>query len=246
MNIALTNYINSEADMICKYISSYALINKATCMQYHSSYISKNSLDKLSNVNINMIDDMDSFLTNYEPLSYSLIFIWVNSSQPSDRNGLNIAHFIRQSDNITPLILICSDDKYMHEALHIHAYDYITKPFTKEKFIDIFTQLFPITNPLVTNTDIMYVESDGHYIIIHDSKNNNHTKRATLKTFMKGLDNSSSFLQINRGLVVNLYFVENIDFKNCILKNGLTLPISVRRQNEILNLWKNYISNKNR
>ena len=79
---------------------------------------------------------------------------------------------------------------------------------------------------------ILYLESDWNYTVIHTMDNRKHTSGFTLKTLEKRIDNTS-FLRINRGLLINRQFISQVSGLQkeafVLLQNGKVLPVSRRK-----------------
>ena len=72
-------------------------------------------------------------------------------------------------------------------------------------------------------TQIMYVESMNHKIIIHHD-NGDFIERKNLSSFIKEI-NSNNFIQIHKSFVINISFIKEIKSKELILKDSTILPI---------------------
>lgn len=82
-------------------------------------------------------------------------------------------------------------------------------------------------------SDIIYLEADINYTKFF-MQSKKLTSSFTLKFFNDLLKNNPSFLRINRGLLINVNYLESIDWNKSIkevrLKDGVVLPISRRRE----------------
>ncbi len=95
---------------------------------------------------------------------------------------------------------------------------------------------------LVYQSEIMYLESAWNYTCVHTIKKQLVSSR-TLKIFSNRID-QNSFIKINRGLMINISFIEDVNAEKkdafVKLKNGKILPISRRMFNEVVdNLVRN-------
>jgi two-component system, LytTR family, response regulator len=89
---------------------------------------------------------------------------------------------------------------------------------------------------LVVQSEIMYLESAWNYTCVHTVKKQLVSSR-TLKLFSARVD-ANNFIKINRGLLINVSFIEDINTEKkdafVQLKNGKKLPISRRMYNEVI------------
>lgn len=90
---------------------------------------------------------------------------------------------------------------------------------------------------LVVQSEIMYLESAWNYTCVH-TVNKQLVSSRTLKTFSNRID-QDSFIKINRGLMINIRFIQDINTNrheaSILLSNGKILPISRRMYKEVLN-----------
>lgn len=65
----------------------------------------------------------------------------------------------------------------------------------------------------------------------------------TVDSFSSGeefLDARDNFLLVSRGILVNLDYVTDFTEKECLLQNGASVPITLRRQKQLAQIWRNY------
>jgi DNA-binding LytR/AlgR family response regulator len=67
--------------------------------------------------------------------------------------------------------------------------------------------------------DVVCFESCGHYITIHMNSGKPHSARCTITELAKLLS-ESTFVRVHRGIVINLSYVESINYKGAMLKSG--------------------------
>lgn len=84
--------------------------------------------------------------------------------------------------------------------------------------------------------DIMYLEADINYTTIYTIGKTKHTMSFTLRKVEERIA-GSNFLRINRGLSINRNYLQNISSLKkeafVTLSNGLVLPVSRRRYEEV-------------
>jgi two-component system LytT family response regulator len=88
----------------------------------------------------------------------------------------------------------------------------------------------------IPTEDIIYLEADINYTTIHMVSKTKRTTSFTLRKVEERIADSD-FMRINRGLSINRNYLQNISqFKKeafVTLSNGLILPVSRRRYNDI-------------
>lgn len=83
-------------------------------------------------------------------------------------------------------------------------------------------------------SQIMYVESMNHHIIIH-SLSGEVVERNSLTHFMEEM-NPSFLLQVHKSYVVNPTFIKEVKSKQIILNNGAIIPIGKKYENIVITL----------
>jgi DNA-binding LytR/AlgR family response regulator len=88
----------------------------------------------------------------------------------------------------------------------------------------------------VCQSEIMYLESAWNYTCVHTVQKQLVSSR-TQKIFSSRID-INSFIKINRGLMINISFIQEINKERkdafVQLTNGKILPISRRMYNEVI------------
>lgn len=151
-------------------------------------------------------------------------------------SGIEILHFLNQTQIRPFVIFITSFEKYTIEAIREAAFDYLLKPISKselalaiERFMIKFHQkeaevnyssLLSIMSQkklkfnttggfiLIDPDDIIYIQADYNYSEIYLSKN----RREVVVMNIGSLENSlpHGFARINRSVVINLTYLEKV------------------------------------
>lgn len=142
----------------------------------------------------------------------------------------------------------------MPKAFSRHAFEYIQKPVRKTQIIQVMTDALNIMPEklqyieFISNrqtirllySDFIAVVSADHYLNVTDSNNNIYKIRQTFSEFVKPLENDSRFLQINKGIMVNMEYIVSIENNICTMKNEQTLLVKVRDSMKIKENWYQY------
>lgn len=153
-------------------------------------------------------------------------------------NGLEAARKFRELDKSASLIFITTLAQYAIKGYEVDALDFLIKPIS----YDLFSQklkkainqnsnreerFFMVENAegmfKLPIKEIRYIESNKHYLEFHVSKGI-HKMRGTLDG-IKNFFNESSFVTINRSLLVNLFYVNGYG-KEGVDVDGEHLPLS--------------------
>ena len=87
--------------------------------------------------------------------------------------------------------------------------------------------------------DIKYLETKKNYIVIHALKE--YKIRCTFKKILTLID-YKNLMVISYGVIVNIEYIQHIDFKNMlvIMNDGLTLSLSKKYKESVKNKYREY------
>lgn len=165
-----------------------------------------------------------------------IVDIILDTKRPGDSSGLKFIDHIRKIEQyaFTPVIFITAlEDSRLYTYEELHCYRFFEKPFDSEELKEEirhclkFSDVRPEKKKLYFRKDgvvvslkqeeIVYVESHRHYAQIH-LKSGEKIKMPylTLKRFLAEAD-SKEFIQCSRSMVINLDYMDNIDFSNGVI-----------------------------
>lgn len=236
MNIAIVDDVKEERDRL------------KSCLE---QYAEENSL----RYDIRMFENAEELIKNYHPLQYSVIFFDIYMPGMS---GTDAAEIIRKDDTDTVLVFLTESMDHMPEAFSLHAYDYIRKPADIDRITklmnDIMRQnaeskkaltfIYDRDNMSIPFTDIVALCSSGHYLDITDKTGKVYTTRMTFANAEMKLKGETRFLLINRGITVNMDYIQEFKGGSCLLKGGISMPANVRNAKSIEETWHNYLFSK--
>ena len=196
-------------------------------------------------------ENADTFLSSFTLCKYDLVFIDV--FMPGT-NGVTCARRIRELDNSLGIIFLTSSQNHMPDAFSCHAFDYIVKPFHKEriqKALNEFLAQSSTYEPYIEITcdrktvpvklcSILSVVTDCHYLILALDDDRQLRTRMTLSSFIGLTNNDSRFLSINKGILVQLDAIHHFDATTCHLTNGTIFPVRVRDRAQIEETFQRY------
>lgn len=155
-----------------------------------------------------------------------------------EMNGMEIARAIRKVDEHISIFFTTGYEKYVFEGYEVGAISYIMKPVDKKKLFDALdkakAKCEEVQRSLIVEEngetkrlylkDILYVESDGHYCILH-TKDDTSSVRENISSLFARI-NEDVFFMCHRSYIVNMAYVSRISKKDIILDNGNVLPIA--------------------
>lgn len=201
--------------------------------------------------NISYFDNGNAFLFNFEPTKYDLILMDIDLS--SDKNGLEVSHEIRKSDNDAIIVFMTNLAQYAIDGYKVNAFDYIIKPILE---LDFITRIENAINNIKSKKrtkilvsvsgkkvvlelkNIYYVEVLNHNLFYHTNVGVLET-RGSLKSLAEELK-KDGFSLCNTCYLVNLKYVEHISGYVVTVK-GEELLISHPKKKSFVNDFTNYL-----
>ena len=200
--------------------------------QLLSQFQEINILESVQNV-----DDAVNAIIKHHP---DLIFLDV---QMPKKNGFDLLHEIKNFEFQPTIIFVTAHDEYAIKAIRYSAFDYLLKPvklpdlqkslkrylFDRKNLNDKqdinslikFLLLRKIqfksrsSSIFVNPNDIIYIEAEGNYSTIFLKNNKSHLVSSYLSEVHEKLP-INSFFRINRSIVINMNYLEQIDRKKRI------------------------------
>ena len=212
------------------------------------AYAGRNSLC----FDLSTFPDGASLLENYRPNRFRIIFLDIFMNGLS---GIETARRIRELDEDVSIVFLTVSDEHQSEAIHLHVYDYLNKEDgrdaifgmldrffrkradTEQKRIDFTVNRQPVRLPY---NDLVYAAADRNYLVLHDRKGTEYRTRMTFSALQARLEADSRFLQILRGVIVNMDYITDVSKNVCCLQGSIHLPVSIRNRERIEQIWNNY------
>lgn len=184
----------------------------------------------------------DDFLTAVSHTIYDMVFmdIYMNG-----KTGIQTAVQMRSTCPECCLIFLTSSQEHMLQAFPCHAFDYLLKPLNKErlfKTLSDFLNVFPENQRYINlnmgkqmipvlYSHLEYILADSNYCIVQAQEKFRCRMPFSKLTLL--LEEDERFCTINRGICVNLDFVEAMEDLTCYMKNGVTFPINTKKKSEL-------------
>ena len=182
-------------------------------------------------------------LENYNQKNYDIVFLDIDMPSIS---GFEIAKKLReQSGSNCYIIFITSHSELVYDSFDFQPFNFIRKTSTEEIKKSLHKVLEKLMLHIKQNKvvvfddnlkgklpisirDIMYIESDKHYINYYvQNMDNNIRVRETMKNCEEKYINMD-FIKIHKKYLVNMRYIASIDnnLDEVKLKNGKRLPMS--------------------
>ncbi len=182
---------------------------------------------------------------------YDLIFLDI--SMP-ETNGVQVGKLIREElgDNITQIVFVSSDSRYAMELFQVQPLDFLIKPVDGEKIkrivklackvLDNGRQIFKYDiggeSYREELSHIIYFESEARKIIMHTIEGEKcfYGKLNDVYNKIKGY----GFVNIHKSYVINNLHVKICRKESVLMENGVELPISRSRREEVRHICSIY------
>ncbi len=230
MNIAIVDDSATDRRHLEQILQKYAAINQLE-------------------MNIEHFSGGEAFLNHYQPYQYTIIFldIFMNGI-----TGIKTAEIIRETDEESVLVFLTTSEDHRPEAFSVFATTYISKPSSREAIFraldhilhcrtekeQYFSFSYDRREYSLSYADIEAIETDRNYIVITDKRGASYRTRMTFSSVQEQMD--ARFLVLMKGIMVNMDYISQIQDTVCILRDGKTLPVQVKKKKEIQQKWLNY------
>lgn len=160
-------------------------------------------------------------------------------------NGLKLAKSIREKDSRALFVFLTSYTRYMKDVFDVVTFDFIEKPISDEKLLQILERAATYLNITSQHFSfgyrasryslkydrILHIEKKGRQALIHTFEDVYKTNM-TLEEIWKQL-NPKSFVHIHSSYIINLYNLDRKDNEIAIMRNGEKLHITKGYRREL-------------
>lgn len=193
----------------------------------------------------------EAFLKAFEISSFDLVFMDVYME---GMDGVAAALEIRSHDNNCLIVFLTSSTEFMPDAFSCHAFEYIIKPFSKERIFDVLSdamKVLPQEQKYIELTadrktvrvfldEIVSAVTDAHYIDITLIDGERQHCRMTMSEFIKKTGDDARFIPINKGIAVNAEHILEFEKGCCIMESGTKFPVRVRDSYKVEQMVRDY------
>lgn len=203
-------------------------------IEYITSIVASWSAHEGHSCEIRTFASAEAFLFEYEEdKAYDILLLDV---EMKNMNGIELAKRIRKDNNRAEIIFITSHFEFVGEGYEVDALHYLIKPISLEKLTQVLTKateklsVEPLSVVISSDgetvklyeSDIRYVESFLHYIVIH-TKDKEYKIKENISVFENKV--SDVFYRIHRSYLVSLKYITRISRTSVNIGNT-ELPLS--------------------
>lgn len=193
----------------------------------------------------------EEFLAAFVPMNYDVVFMDIYMD---GMTGIEAAKQMRTQDSHSFLVFLTTSPEHMGDAFSTHAFDYLLKPILQDDFVkclndilkrlpkqeDSFSFLSGGIQVHLLCSDICVLRSQGHSTIIVSKAGLEYPVSKYFISFTAPFTDRDNFLLVSRGILVNLDHVSGFTAQECLLQNGMRVPITLRNQKQLVQIWRNY------
>ena len=184
----------------------------------------------------------EDFLFDYEEeKDFDILLLDIEMSEVT---GIELAKVVRKDSLAVQIIFVTGFYEYFSDGFDVAALHYLIKPVDERKLCPVLDKAvqnlaYRQRSVLVTTSDadvkvlladILYVEAENVYVVVH-TKRGNYRTRMSLAKFVEQLD--ETFFKVHRSFVVGLKYVKKITKTEITMINGDIVPISRKVYDEV-------------
>lgn len=151
------------------------------------------------------------------------------------------------------IVFLSTSAEYAVTAFALNVTHYLLKPFSQEQFNEALDRAVKKTEAQeflfldcvdgmyrVCVADIMFIESQNHYLLLHLSSGGILKLRMKLSQMYEELRECSGFIKVGASYVVNLAFVRKISENTLEMLNGVKISIPRRSGEEVQKTYMDF------
>lgn len=211
-------------------------------IEYLSAIVSKWTNENSHTCDISAFTSAEAFLfENSESDVFDILLLDVEMKSIS---GIDLAKQLRKNGSRAEIIFITSHFEFYGEGYEVDALHYLIKPIQSDKLFTVLTKatekLAVVPNSVIVNvngetvklfeSDILYVESFLHYIVIRTKKQEYKIKES-ISDFAEKL--SEDFYRTHRSYLVSLKNIVRISRTTITLDGGIETPLARGKYDDI-------------
>lgn len=161
--------------------------------------------------------------------------------------GTEVAReILSKREGDTDIIFLTTSPDFAVEAFALHAGDYLTKPYTKQRLTDALDRLIEkrrnrLYIPVSCGKEIhridlfnvLYAEAKNHSVEIHLKSGKCLKTHTTLTKFKNIFQTANGFVAVGASYIVNLRCVQSLLETTLEMSNGDRIPVPRRLRGEL-------------
>lgn len=211
-------------------------------------FVKRWAMKRRLNVQVGTFISGEDLLADIEATGYyDVIFMDIDLKGGMD--GIHTAERIKRIYKHICLIFVSQYDDYYKEVFRVHPFQYLEKTEQKGRLAEsldqavgayrhtreIYTFQFKGINHSILLYEVLYFVSEGRVIRVYMENGSKYVFYDKLDELEKRLKGSNSqFIRIHKSYLINGRQMEKYCMKSVKLRNGETLPVSLKRRGNLL------------
>lgn len=168
-------------------------------------------------------------------------------------NGIEAAEIIRALSPRTIIIFVSAHSDYIFDAFRIEALHFLVKPVKDSEFCEVFGRAlkkyrsvnasivlkWESTRNKIEIDKISFVEGYRRHLSVHTA-NGIFEAVGKIPEIYETLS-PHGFVRIHQGFIVNMNYIKCFGINEIELTDGSRLPVSVRKKQDALRIYDNFI-----
>ena len=210
------------------------------------------SLQNGDRIEIETFSSAEDFLPSFSTGRYCMAFLDIVMNE---MNGIELAKKLRESDAHLLIVFQTTSREYAFDAFPVHPFDYLMKPCTEEDLDGVLNEALRVLRAgdpeirvnsardtyTVPLRMIIAAVSSGHNVQLYLTDRQNLICSETFKNIRTKLESDPRFLEINRGILINMDQVLTPAGDGMKMKNGTMYPIRVNGRAAVLASFSQYM-----
>lgn len=182
-----------------------------------------------------------------------IIFLDIEMSGIS---GILTAEKIREINKNTIIIFVSSHSDYVFDTFRLDALHFMRKPIQDYEFTEVFTramQKYKTLNSTITLRwqgerysvpidTVTHAEGYNRHVMLHAGKDR-YEAVGRLRDIFPILE-PHGFIYVHQGYIVNMNYIRHFGNEEVLLHNGTRVPVSVRKRQQALRLYDEFIQKR--
>ena len=182
-------------------------------------------------------DSKELFYDIYDGVRFDIALLDI---EMPNYDGMHIARLLKEKQPECLIIFLTAHPQYAIDAFELEIFRYIPKNELETRFEKYLNEAVSQISKLdeqsyiiekkgyiekIPYKNIRYLKKDGKYTALCCTDNHEARVRKPINIVFDEL-NSSKFVTIDRGCIVNVYYISKMFNNDVYLKNGERLPVS--------------------
>lgn len=199
---------------------------------------------------VQLFESGDALLKSRAPAGFDVVFLDICMPGTS---GIETAARLRELSPRLPIIFITASGDFIWQALPVHPFDYLLKPYSQEAISkllgDLLRAIRHVEREIEVRLDrralriplgkIQYITAQNHVVNVVTDEGE-YRAAAKFSQMLEDLCEDPRFLACNRGVIVNMDKVLRFEEDSIEMLCGKAFPVRQRDKRQLFNAFTQY------